>query len=226
MTPPRARPRAGTWYLLAHGSEDPRHAHDVGGIADRLAAETGRRVLPCYLDHCGPDLAGTADSPGVVLPLLFSPGYHARFDVAAAVAAAAVPLTVARPPVLTGAAAWARQLLAEGPASLPVGAPNGEVIWVTAGSRDLSVLRAWDETAGSLGVPIVHASGPGPRLLSAAAGATASVVPLLVARGYFSDVIARQAAAAGLPVAPHAGSSAALIAELARLAAEASPAAA
>ena len=209
-------------YLLAHGSVDPRHAEDVGRIAHRLAAATRSPVRPCYLDHCGPDLASVADAPGTVVPLLFSPGYHARFDVAAAVAEAAVPLSVAQPPVLTDAAAWGRQLLAEGQGRrLP-----GQAIWVTAGSRDPAVLRAWEETASALDVRIAHASGPGARLPSLAAGAGAVVLPLLVARGYFSDVIARQAAGSGLALAPLAGSSEALIAELARLAATAPGAAA
>ena len=66
-----------TVYLLAHGSADPRHAGDVSRVAARLGAVLGD-VPPCYLDHCGAALAEVADVPGTVVPLLPSPGYHAR----------------------------------------------------------------------------------------------------------------------------------------------------
>jgi len=84
-------------YLLAHGSADARHAADVAAIAERL----GGGARPCFLDLNGPALAEAADEPGVVVPLLFSPGYHVQVDVGAAVAGAEVPLRVAAPPLLT-----------------------------------------------------------------------------------------------------------------------------
>lgn len=201
-----------TVYLLAHGSVDPRHAEDVAAIAERLGARLDVEVRPAYLDHCGPSLAQAADRPGVVVPLLFSPGYHVKVDVGLAVAEARVRLRLADPPLLTSGAAWGAALLDEVRRAWAGRKP----VLVTAGTRDAEVLRMWDETAAALGVPVVHASGPGRRLSPDRQPAVA--VPLLVARGFFADQIAAQAAAAGLPVTDPAGSSASLIAELTRVA--------
>lgn len=206
-----------TVYLLAHGSADPTHAEDVRQIASRLTASLREDVRPCYLDHCGPTLAEAADVPGVVVPLLFSPGYHVQVDVGLAVAAAAVPLTVADPPLLTSGAAWGQALLAE----VRQAWPGREVVMVGAGTRDPAVLRAWADTGAALGVPIVQASGPGPRLTALALAGAWVVLPLLVARGVFADRIAAEAARLGLPVADVAGISQSLIAELGRVVATA-----
>ncbi len=198
-----------TVYLLAHGSPDRRHAEDVGRIAHRLGAAVDD-VRPCYLDHCGPTLAQAADTPGTVLPLLLSPGHHVTVDVAPAVAAAPVPLAVAHPPLLTSGAAWAFALRDEVRAAWP----GHRIVMVGAGTRDTTVLRAWAETSSALGVPVVHASGPGPRLSSQASMGPAVAVPLLVARGTFSDRIAAEAAGLGMPAAEPAGTSEALVGAL------------
>jgi len=201
-----------TVYLLAHGSADPRHGEDVTRIAARLGAVLDD-VRPCYLDHCGPTLAEVADVPGMVVPLLLSPGFHARVDVCQAVAAAEVPLTVADPPLLTSGAAWGAELLAEVRRTWP----GHGIVMVGAGTRDTGVLRQWQETSARLGVPVLQGSGPGPRLGSRLTGGRPVVLPLLVARGFFGDRIAAEAAHLGLPVAEVAGGSAAFLAELARL---------
>jgi sirohydrochlorin ferrochelatase len=202
-----------TIYLLAHGSVDPRHAADVSGIARRLSDEMREHVRACYLDLCPPDLAAVADRPGVVVPLLFSPGYHVKVDVGLAVEQAKVELAVADPPLLTSAAAWGRALLRQTQAAWS----GREIVAVTAGTRDPEVLRQWEVTAASLAVPVVHASGPGARLEQLPLTSAAVALPLLVARGSFSDLIARQATARGLAVADLAGSSRALTVELARV---------
>ena len=201
-----------TVYLLAHGSADPRHAEDVATIADRLSRQLAEDVVPCYLDHCAPALADVADRPGVVLPLLFSPGYHVRVDVGEAIASATVPLALAGAPLLTSAAVWAFALLSEVRRQWPGRAP----VLVTAGTRDGDVLARWEDTAAALAVPVAHASGPGRRAEGVLTGAGV-VVPLLVARGYFGDLIAATARDAGVPLASVAGTSAALIDELQRL---------
>ena len=202
-----------TAYLLAHGSADPRHAEDVRQIAERLGAVLGD-VRPCYLDHCGPTLAEVADVPGTVVPLLLSPGYHVQVDVELAVGEATVPLTVAEPPLLTSGAAWGADLLDEARRAWP----GHRIVMVGAGTRDAGVLRAWQETSARLGVPVLQASGPGPRLDAQALAGQPVVLPLLVARGFFGDRIAADAAGLGLPVAEVAGSSEAFLAELVRLA--------
>lgn len=203
-------------YLLAHGSVDPRHAEDVGRIAVRLARRLGappRDVRPCFLDHCGPTLAQVADAPGTVVPLLLSPGYHATVDVEQAVSAAPVPLTVAAPPLLTSGARWGLALLAEVRAAWP----GHEIVLVGAGTRDSAVLRGWEQTSRALGVPVRQASGPGPRLDSQARDVPTVAVPLLVARGTFSDRIGEDAARLGMQVAAPAGASDAMIDELVRV---------
>lgn len=211
-----------TLYLLAHGSADRRHAEDVGGIARRLAQRLGAdpdQVRPCYLDHCGPTLAEVANAPGTVLPLLLSPGYHAKVDVERAVAGAAVPLTVTDPPLLTSGASWGFALRDE----VRRAWPGHAVLMISAGTRDPGVLDAWEETSDALGVPVVHASGPGPRLSSRVPIGPCVAVPLLIARGTFGDRIASDAAALGLPVAGVAGSCEALIDEVARTARRVQP---
>ncbi len=202
-----------TVYLLAHGSADPRHAGDVDGIAQRLSSALGQDVHACYLDHCPPRLADVADRPGVVVPLLLSPGYHVQVDVGEAVAQAPVPLVMSAPPLLTSATPWGRALVEETAGVAPGRTP----VLVTAGTRDRAVLQKWQETADALGTPIAHASGPGARLADLDLDPASSiVVPLLIARGYFSGRIIEQAAAAMLPVAALAGQSDALIRELVR----------
>ena len=211
-----------TIHLLAHGSADPRHAQDVERIATRLARRLGAPpcdVRPCYLDHCGPTLAQVADAPGTVVPLLLSPGYHATVDVEHAVSAATVPLTVAEPPVLTSGATWGFALLAEVRAAWP----GHQVVLVGAGTRDTRVLRGWEQTSRALRVPVVQASGPGPRLDSPVPDVPTVAVPLLVARGTFSDRIAADAVGLGLAVAEPAGCSEALIDELVRVVRERVP---
>jgi sirohydrochlorin ferrochelatase len=202
-----------TVYLLAHGSADPRHAEDVRRIAARLGTVLDD-VRPCYLDHCGPTVAEAADAPGTVVPLLLSPGHHARVDVELAVGAAAVPLIVADPPLLTSGAGWGADLLDE----VRRAWPGRGVVMVGAGTREPGVLRAWHGTSTRLGVPVLQASGPGPRLEAKLVSGQPVVLPLLVARGFFGDRIAADAAALGLPVAEVAGSSEAFLAELRRLA--------
>jgi sirohydrochlorin ferrochelatase len=201
-----------TVYLLAHGSADPRHGEDVRRIAARLGAVLDD-VRPCYLDHCGPTLAEVADVPGTVVPLLLSPGFHVRVDVRQAVVAAGVPLTVADPPLLTSGAAWGAALLAE----VRRAWPGHGIVMVGAGTRDPGVLRQWQETSVRLGVPVLQASGPGPRLDSRLTGGRPVILPLLVARGFFGDRIVGDAAGLGLPVAGVAGSSEAFLAELRRV---------
>lgn len=203
-------------YLLAHGSVDARHAEDVERIATRLARRLGAPpgdVRPCYLDHCRPTLAQVADTSGTVVPLLLSPGYHATVDVEQAVTAASVPLTVAPPPLLTSGALWGSVLLDE----VRMAWPGNRIVLVGAGTRDTAVLRAWQETSEALGVPVVQASGPGPRLHRQVPDVPTVVVPLLVARGTFSDRIGDDAARLGMQVAAPGGASDAMIDELVRV---------
>lgn len=76
--------------LLSHGSRHPRAHHTVAELArqtQKLCPEAGR-VEAAHLEFNEPSLAGCADNlsqqgigQAVVVPLLFTQGYHARVDV-------------------------------------------------------------------------------------------------------------------------------------------------
>ena len=98
--------------LLSHGSRDPRHEHVVNDLVSAVTAGTGVVVHAAHLDYTGPTPAFALRQLAVegftsvrVLPLLFTPGYHATHDVPAAVADSALrgPLKVSGRFALCGA---------------------------------------------------------------------------------------------------------------------------
>jgi sirohydrochlorin ferrochelatase len=219
--------------LLAHGSVDPRHEADVGCLARRLTGRLGLDVSAAYLENGSPDLPALARRsrrPLVVVPLLLAQGYHARTDVPALVLRVEpeVPtLTVARPPVMAGSM-WARTAVNQltGPAE---GARH--LVLATAGSSDPRVLRAWDQAAatwsrewGWRSVSVAHVGGNGRRLVDVLRDrAPATVVPALVARGRFADVVARTVQAAGAHSTSPLGHAAAFADGVARLVGDVTP---
>ncbi len=82
---------------LAHGSRDPRSARTTTALTEMVACmRPDLRVAPAFLDHSEPDLDSVVDrlvaeghSEIVVVPLLLTEAYHAKYDVPAVVAAAA-----------------------------------------------------------------------------------------------------------------------------------------
>ncbi|MFT4299501.1 MAG: CbiX/SirB N-terminal domain-containing protein [Aeromicrobium sp.] len=81
---------------LAHGSRDPRSARTITALTEMVACmRPDLRVAPAFLDHCDPSLEAVVDrlvaeghSEIVVVPLLLTEAYHAKYDVPAVVAAA------------------------------------------------------------------------------------------------------------------------------------------
>lgn len=81
--------------IVAHGSLDPRALKDVFALSRATAALSGMRCEVAVLDFDGSSLADAALTlaaagyrAAAVVPLLFSPGYHARVDIPAEVARA------------------------------------------------------------------------------------------------------------------------------------------
>ncbi len=71
--------------LVAHGSRDPRGAHEISRIAEALADRLGRdAVHTAYVDVIGPTVAEALDGiagPVVVVPAFLASGYHVRTDL-------------------------------------------------------------------------------------------------------------------------------------------------
>jgi sirohydrochlorin ferrochelatase len=218
--------------LLAHGSRDPRHARDVTRIRDRVAARLDLPVWASYLELCGPQPADLPLPPGAsvaVLPLLLADGYHLGNDVPAAAATLvdtghAVDVL---PAPLMATSRWPLRLL-EGVRT----PPGTSILVVTAGSSDPRVAAAWEMAArrwsavpGRSGHPrevrVAHATGPGERPETVARRAehdgapVATVVPALVADGYFADRARASADAAGCGVTDVVGASEVFTAQLA-----------
>jgi sirohydrochlorin ferrochelatase len=200
--------------LLAHGSRDPRHARDVARIRDRVAVRLQTPVWACYLELCEPQPADLSLPPGVrvaVLPLFLADGYHLGNDVpgAAATLAGAGRTVDLLPAPLMATSPWPLDLL-----DAPITPPGRSILVVTAGSSDPRVVEAWDTAArrwstarGRSGHPrdvrVAHATGPGERpetvarLAERAGSPVATVVPALVADGYFADQARASADALG-----------------------------
>ncbi len=80
---------------LAHGSRHPQADQAVFEIAERISASTGLPAFAAFLDFHPATLTTVAHrvvaagySEAVVVPLLFTQAFHARFDVPAAIAEA------------------------------------------------------------------------------------------------------------------------------------------
>jgi sirohydrochlorin ferrochelatase len=214
--------------LLAHGSPDPRHAHDVASLSGRLKV-AGISTQVAFIDHNTPTPAGAARALAsggadatTVVPLFVSPAHSARVDVPAAIGAmraAAPDLAIAtaepvglHPLVLAGAA----ELVAA--AELPIG-PRTGVILAAGGWRDprgVATIEALvrengAELAAELGVRSVRAAyldgtrslGRIRTLLRCVDGCTSFiVVTLVLAEGTLRDRMVTSAHRLDLPVAP------------------------
>jgi sirohydrochlorin ferrochelatase len=214
--------------LLAHGSPDPRHAHDVASLSGRLkVAGIGTQVA--YLDHGTPApaeaaraLAASGATATTVVPVFLSPAHSARVDVPAAISAmrtAAPDLALAtadpvglHPLLLAGAV----ELITA--AELPIG-PRTGVILASGGWRDPRTVATIEalvrehgpELAARLGARSVRAAyldGTRPlgrirTLMRCIDGCTSFVVvPLVLADGTLRDRIVTAATRLDLPVAP------------------------
>lgn len=71
--------------FLAHGSPDPRSAMRMEAFAEVISNRLGITTHSAYLDHNSPSLEEVAtkiqDPDALVVPMLLSNAFHARFDV-------------------------------------------------------------------------------------------------------------------------------------------------
>ncbi|CAL9437777.1 sirohydrochlorin chelatase [Streptomyces sp. enrichment culture] len=156
--------------LVAHGSRDPRALETVRALLDRVRAR--RPGLPVRLGHIElnapllPDTLAALDTPEAVLvPLLFSPGFHIKQDIPDMAAASRVHTRLAAPlgphPLLIDAL---HARLTEAGWQAPRTAcarRETAVILAAAGSRDPESAQHTrhiaDRLAERLGVPVVPA---------------------------------------------------------------------
>src|SRR6476646_12029852 len=83
--------------LLSHGSRDPRAAEVVDALVVAVSERSGLPVRACHLDFTDPTpdvalrrLAADGFTAALVVPLLFTPGYHVTHDVPESVEASGV----------------------------------------------------------------------------------------------------------------------------------------
>ncbi|GAA1926257.1 CbiX/SirB N-terminal domain-containing protein [Streptomyces sodiiphilus] len=209
---------APTLVAVAHGSPDPRARHTVEALVRLVRAL--RPGLPVALGHLETDrpllsrtLAGLRGRV-VLVPLLFSRGYHVKQDIPAQLSGAphlTEPVTAAclGPHPLLVEALYRRLL----EAGLRAGAPGGALVLAAAGSRDPESAAGTRHTADLLsarlgGVPVLpgYASAGGPAVpeaverLRARGHREIAVASCFVAPGYFATRCA--AAAPGVVSAP------------------------
>lgn len=202
--------------LLAHGSRHARGADSIDRLRDAVAGGSGLDARTAYLDLNEPDLTATAAGlraaghrSAVVVPLLFTPAFHARTDVPGAVAAASaatgVNLHVAD--ILGTGDDIADLLLA---AAADAGIPDhGDLVVVSVGSSradaNATVADLADRLRGRRGAAVRAAYAtcePGIGAVLADHPDTVGVISLFVGHGRLLDAVDDAAAARGLPVTP------------------------
>ncbi|MGP3969240.1 sirohydrochlorin chelatase [Streptomyces sp. 6N223] len=183
-TPPATAP-APALVAVAHGSPDPRARHAVQALLRLVRAlRPGLRVELGHLETDEPLLADTLArlrGEAVLVPLLFSRGYHIKHDIPAVIERNAAHLRVA-----TAACLGPHPLLAEGLHSrlMEAGYRKGSpVVLAAAGSLDPESAAGTHHTADMLaarlgGVPVM------PAYASAARPTVAEAVRALRAAGH------------------------------------------
>lgn len=213
MAPTGSRAERGPVVLLAHGSRHPYGVASIERLRDAVADRSGAPAYAAYLDLNEPDLTGTAEEiraagfpRAVVVPLLFTPAFHARTDAPAAVAAArtATGVDLELAPILGTPDTLIPVLLRAADAA---GIPDtGEVLLTAVGSSrpegNAAVADLAKRLAASRGAPVRAAFATcEPRAADLLAGpAIAGVLALFVGHGLLLDQVGAAAAAHGVPV--------------------------
>ncbi len=202
--------------LLAHGSRHVDGTASVERLRAAVAAESGVDARAAYLDLNQPDLTAAARTlradgypRAVVVPLLFTPAFHARTDVPGAVAAATsatgVDLRVAE---ILGAGDDLAEVLTD--AARAAGIPDrGDLAVVSVGSSRPEANATITELADRLSrrrAAVVRAAfatcPPHIDTVLVDQPATVGVLSLFVGHGRLLDTVAAAAAARGIPVTP------------------------
>jgi sirohydrochlorin ferrochelatase len=202
----------------AHGTRDAAGQQAVQSLLDAVRARRpALTVLPAFVDVQEPavaDVVARVTSSGreaVVVPLLLSTGYHARVDIAGAVAAAGAAALAT--PTLGPDARLAR-LLAD--RLQQAGADDGDaVVLAAAGSSDPQAAIDVEEVVAALGLlragPVTAAYGASAppsvpeavRQQRAAGHRRVVVAAYLLAPGFFHDRLREAGAdAVTAPLAP------------------------
>lgn len=191
--------------LLAHGSPDPRSGRAIRFFAAKIQSRIGLTTEVAFLDHDLPDLATAVEVSGkkegtLVVPLLLSTAFHARFDVPRAMAKAG--LTRVLPPIGHPLDLLTSLVREAGP----------NVIVLAAGTTDRGARQLFKEAveiaAIRSGNHVAHAfiTGPGPHLHDQLIAASDSdlgevkVIPWLLAEGRLLDKVLTEAERAGVVV--------------------------
>lgn len=192
--------------LAAHGTRDPAGRATTEEIRAGVAARLGEPVDVGWIQLARPELGSLLRCGGaeVVVPLLLGTGYHLLSDIPAAVAGAGghARTTAHLGPHQQVLAAVADRLRAVDPH------PSAVVLAAAGTSHPVGrseVRQAADVLADLVGCPVsvAHASGQGPDVAEAVdrlrgSGASrVSVVPYLLAPGFFALRIAEAAASSG-----------------------------
>ncbi|WP_217184915.1 sirohydrochlorin chelatase [Streptomyces sp. AC495_CC817] len=194
---------------VSHGTADGAGAAAIAELVSRVDAELpGVDVREAFVDVQEPDAAVLAPQlagPLAVVPLLLSSGFHVHHDLHGI--ADTRPHTVVADPL--GPDPRLAEVLALRLAQIPDAAADAPVVLAVAGSRDPRSLADAEAMTSLLaahtGRPVhpAYLAAREPDLPTALTQHPGAVVATyLLARGYFFDLAARQASAAGCPLAP------------------------
>lgn len=198
--------------MLAHGSRHPLGTASIERLRDAVAARAGA-AYAAYLDLNEPDLSAVAQqlraagqTGAIVVPLLFTPAFHARTDAPAAVAAAraATGVELELADILgTPDELIAILLQAAADAGIP---DSGELVLAAVGSSqaeaNATVAELADRLSAVRGAPVragFATCAPRASELVARTGVT-GVIALFVGHGLLLDTIRSAAAEHGVPV--------------------------
>ncbi|MFG2357669.1 sirohydrochlorin chelatase [Streptomyces sp. NPDC048521] len=198
------RPAPPALVLVAHGSRDPRALSTARALMARV-----RELRPALAVHLGhielnepllPDtLAALGDTPGILVPLLLSRGYHVKQDIPEMAAAAPARAHLAAPlgphPLLVDTV-YDRLTEAGWPTAMDAATRRtSAVVLAAAGSRDpdsaTDTRRTARLLAARLGVPVI------PAYASAAAPTVPTALRALAARGRHRVAVASYFTAPG-----------------------------
>lgn len=188
--------------LLSHGSRHPHAQAGLDRLADAVRKQIDAEVAVAHLEFSDDTLAAVVKRLGgraVVVPLLFSSGYHSRVDVPEEVRAVDGEVVLAD-------AIGASQDVAEVVARLITAQSDrrGAVVWSVGSSmsdarRDIDALVA--QVAALVDVPVVHVAATNcSKKLESFPGYT--VVPLFVTDGLLLDKARREAAKGSTVLGP------------------------
>lgn len=213
-----------TLLAVAHGSRDPRSARAVAALFDRVRAlRPGLDVRVSYLDHVAPsteDALAALDAEGageaVVLPTLLTAAFHSKVDLPEVLAGARerglgvrvhYADTLGPHPLLLEAV---ERRLSEAGASP---SPDTALVLASAGSsdpeanatiaamaRELAGRGPWREVVPAFASAASPTPGEAVAELRARGAERVAVSGYLLAPGFFSDRVRKQATEAGASV--------------------------